>query len=188
MPGDAKVTAGQLYDPLREKSAILSLLVLAEDEQPFLYADLDLDNTITENERFPLEPEDYGNPYILQTTIQLPFKNSLLKTYPIVVQYFKDVGWDELKEGENLILQSKAAYARGFVDFDGKKTLVQYTFNPQSKKISINKGWLGVDSDGDKYIDLDHFSPRPPKLATRQWSVVLALDLFRLRKWIWRRI
>ena len=159
LPSDAKVTAGRLYDPLRDKSAILALLVLAKDEQPFLYADLDLDNNLTESERFPLEPEDYGNPYILQSIIQLPFKNSLFKTFPIVVQYFKDVTWDELKEGENLILQSKAAYARGFVDIAGQKTLVQYTFNPQSKKISVNNGWLGVDGDGDKYIDLDHFSP-----------------------------
>lgn len=37
---------------------MLTLLVLAPDEQPFLYADLDLDNTITENEKFPMEPEE----------------------------------------------------------------------------------------------------------------------------------
>ena len=159
LPKDAAITAGRLYDPLRDKSAILTLLVLAEDEQPFLYADLDLDNTLTESERFPMEPEDFGNPYILQTTIQLPFKNSLFKSYPVVVQYFKDVAWDELKEGENLLLQSKDAYAKGWVDFDGTKTLVQYGFNPQSKKVSTNNGWIGVDGDGDKYIDLDHFSP-----------------------------
>src|SRR5437867_10189322 len=33
LPKDASVTAGRLYDPLRDKSAILALLVLAEDEQ-----------------------------------------------------------------------------------------------------------------------------------------------------------
>ena len=159
IPKDSKVTAGRLYDPLRDKSAILTLLVLSEDEQPFVYVDLDLDNTLTEQEKFPMEPEEYGNPYILQTIIQLPFKNPLFKSFPIVIQYFKDVAWDELKEGENLLLQSKEAYVRGFVDFDGKKTLVQYAFNPQSKKVSVNNGWLGVDGDGDKYIDLDHFSP-----------------------------
>ncbi len=159
LPNDASVTAARLYDPLRDKSAILAVLVLAEDEQPILYADLDLDNAFNESERFPMEPEVDGNPYILQTTIQLPFKNALFKSYPIVVQYFKDVQWDEMKEGENLLLQSKEAYARGLVEIEGKKTLVQYGFNPQSKKISLSDGWLGVDGDGDQYIDLDHFSP-----------------------------
>jgi thiol-disulfide isomerase/thioredoxin len=91
--------------------------------------------------------------------VQLPFKNALFKSYPVVVQYYKNVTWDELKEGENLLLQSKAAFAQGSVEVEGKKTLVEYGFNPQSKKISVNNGWLGVDGDGDNYIDLDRFSP-----------------------------
>ena len=155
----ANITAGRLYDPLRDKSAILTLLVLAEDEQPFLYADVDLDNTISDNERFPMEPEVAGNPYILQTTINLPLKNALFQNFPITIQYFKNVQWDELKEGETLLMQSKEAFALGKVDIGGKKTLVEYGFNPSSKKISVNNGWLGVDGDGDGIIDLDRFSP-----------------------------
>jgi thiol-disulfide isomerase/thioredoxin len=158
-PTDASITAGRLYDPLRDKSAILALLVLEEGEQPFLYADLDLDNVISDAERFPMKSQEFGSPYILQTTVQLPFKNALFKSYPVVVQYYKNVTWDELKEGENLLLQSKAAFAQGSVEVEGKKTLVEYGFNPQSKKISVNNGWLGVDGDGDNYIDLDRFSP-----------------------------
>ncbi|MGH9874124.1 MAG: TlpA family protein disulfide reductase, partial [Pyrinomonadaceae bacterium] len=67
--------------------------------------------------------------------------------------------WDELKEGETLLLQSKGAFAKGTVDIKGKPTLVEYGFNAQSKKITVSNGWLGVDSDGDGKIDLDHFSP-----------------------------
>src|SRR5262245_20443063 len=74
------ITAGRLYDPLRDKSAILTLLVEAEDEQPYIYVDLDLDNLMADAERFPLEREENGNPYILQTTVQLPFKNALFKS------------------------------------------------------------------------------------------------------------
>jgi len=158
-PKDASITAGRLYDPLRDKSAILALLVLEEGEQPYLYADLDNDNVIADAERFPMKPEEFGNPYILQIIVKLPFKNALFKSYPIVVQYYKNVTWDELKEGENLLLQSKAAFAQGSVEVEGKKTLVEYGFNPQSKKITVNNGWLGVDGDGDNYIDLDRFSP-----------------------------
>jgi hypothetical protein len=90
-PTDASITAGRLYDPLRDKSAILALLVLEEGEQPFLYADLDLDNVISDAERFPMKSQEFGSPYILQTIVQLPFKNALFKSYPIVVQYYKNV-------------------------------------------------------------------------------------------------
>lgn len=153
------VTAGRLYDPLRDKSAILAVLVERDDESPLLYADLDLDGTMAESEKFPLANDEEGSPYIYQVTIELPFKNALFRNYPILVQYFKGVMWDELQEGETLLLQSKEAFARGKVDLKGKPTLVEYGFNAQSKKITVSNGWLGIDSDGDGAIDLDHFSP-----------------------------
>lgn len=155
---DVTLTAGRLYDPLRDKSAILALLVERDGEEPMLYADLNGDNTMSDNEKFALE-KDEERSYIREVTLQLPFKNPLFKTFPIVVQYWKNVQWDELKEGETLLLQSKQAFARGKVDVQGKPMLVEYGFNPQSKKISVNNGWLGVDGDGDGEIDLDHFSP-----------------------------
>jgi thiol-disulfide isomerase/thioredoxin len=157
-PG-ANITAGRLYDPIRDKSAILTLLVEREDEPPVLYADIDLDGMMADSEKFPLEHNEEGNSYVFQATIELPFKNPLFKSYPIVVEYFKGVEWDELKEGETLLLQSKEAFAKGTVDLKGKPTLVEYGFNAQSKKITVNNGWLGIDSDGDGTIDLDHFSP-----------------------------
>jgi thiol-disulfide isomerase/thioredoxin len=64
-----------------------------------------------------------------------------------------------MKEEDRLVLQSKIAFAKGKVDIDGSPTLVEYQLNAQSKKISTNNGWLGVDGDGDGQIDLDHFSP-----------------------------
>ncbi len=163
------ITAGRLYDPLRDKSAILTLLVEPEDEQPYIHADLDLDSTMADNERFPLEPSEASS-YILETTVQLPFKNPLFRSFPIVLQYFKGVQWDELKEGETLVMQTKAALARGRVEIDGKPTLVNYGFNPQSKKITVNNGWLGVDGDGDGEIDLDHFSPEAAE--ARQETII----------------
>jgi thiol-disulfide isomerase/thioredoxin len=157
-PG-ADITAGRLYDPIRDKSAVLALLVEREDELPVLYADIDLDGTMADSEKFPLVRDEEDNPYVYQATIELPFKNALFKSYPIFIQYFKGVEWDELKEGETLLLQSKEAFAKGKVDLKGTPTLVEYGFNAQSKKITVSKGWLGVDSDGDGTIDLDHFSP-----------------------------
>lgn len=155
---EVSITAGRLYDPMRDKSAILALLVEAEDEEPVLYADLDLNNTMSDNEKFGFEREE-GRSYVRQVTLQLPFKNALFKSFPITVQYWKDVQWDELKEGETLLLQSKEAFAKGSVDIQGKPMLVEYGFNAQSKKISVSNGWLGLDGDENGEIDLDHFSP-----------------------------
>jgi len=73
----SNITAGRLYDPIRDKSAILTLLVEPEDEAPVLYADLDLDGTMADNEKFQLVHDEEGNPYIFEATIQLPFKPKL---------------------------------------------------------------------------------------------------------------
>lgn len=153
------VTAGRLYDPLRDKAAVLTLLVEAEGEPPVLYSDLNGDSLFAEDEKFQLKRQVDGNPYIYETILRLPIKNPLFKSYPIFVQYYKGVQWEELQEDERLILQSKAALAKGKVQVDGNSTMVEYEFNAQSKKITPAKGWLGVDSNGDGEIDLDRFSP-----------------------------
>jgi len=155
----AKVTAGRLYHPPSDKSSILSLLIEPEDEKPYLYADLNLDGTLAEDERFELGRGEDDNPYILEAVLKIPFKGSLFSNFPIVVQYFKGVEWEELKDDERLLLQSKEAFARGNVDIAGRKTVVGYAFNAQNKKISVSNGWLGVDGDGDGEIQNDRFSP-----------------------------
>jgi thiol-disulfide isomerase/thioredoxin len=114
---------------------------------------------MADSERFALKREEDDNPYILKATLKLPMKTALFQTYPIVVQYFKNVRWDELAEDERLVLQSKDAFARGQVDIGGRKVLVQYGFDPKSKKISVTNGSFGVDTDGDGQILVDRFSP-----------------------------
>lgn len=154
-----RITAGRLYHPPSDKSSILAVLVEPEDGLPYLYADLNLDSTLGEDERFELKRGEENNPYILEATLRIPLKGPLFQSFPIVVQYFKDIEWDELKEGERLVLQTKEAFARGHVDINGHKTLVGYVFNAQGKKISSTNGWLGVDGDDDGEIDSDRFSP-----------------------------
>ena len=154
-----RITAGRLYHPPSDKSSILAILVEPEDGLPYLYADLNLDSTLGEDERFELKRGEENNPYILEATLRIPLKGPLFQSFPIVVQYFKGIEWDELKEGERLILQTKEAFARGHVDIEGHKTLVGYAFNPKGKKISSTNGWLGVDGDNDGEIDSDRFSP-----------------------------
>ncbi len=156
---DATVTAGRLYHALSDKSAILALLVEPEGEAPYLLADVDMDSAISEKERFPLSREDDDNPYIWQTTIDEPLKEGFFTSFPLFVQYYKKVRMDEMKEGERLVLESQSAFARGMVDIQGKKSLVQYDYSPRSKKINPTNGKLGVDTDGDGEIDTQAISP-----------------------------
>ena len=156
---DATVTAGRLYHALSDKSAILALLVEPKGEDPYLLVDVDMNNELDEKERFPFSREEADNPYIWQTTVNEPLKEGLFKSFPLFVQYLKRVRTEEMKEGERLILESRTAFARGSVEIQGKQTLVQYDYNPRSKKISPTSGKLGVDCDADGEIDMDAFSP-----------------------------
>src|ERR671938_159069 len=97
LPADATVTSARLFHPPQDKSSILALLVEPKDDgEPYLYADLDLDNVMADNERFPLKQGEDDNPYILETTLKIPIKTTLFQSYPVFVQYYKDIRMDEM--------------------------------------------------------------------------------------------
>jgi peroxiredoxin len=156
---DATITAGRLYHPPTDKAAILALLVEPEGEPPQIYADVDLNNAMDANEKFDLSNNESGNPYIWQTTVNVPLKEGFFQSHPVFVQYFKNVEMDEMDKDDRLVLQSSKVFARGYVEIQGKKTLVQYDHNPRNKKINPMNCALGVDGDGDGEIDMDRFSP-----------------------------
>lgn len=153
------VTAARLNHPPTDKSTILAALVESEDALPVFYADLNLDGTLGENEKFELSKGEDDNPYFWEATLNLPTPGQAFTTFPVFVRYLKDVRWDDMQEGERLVQQSKTAYARGSVDIAGKKTLVQYRYDPKAKKISAINGVIGIDCDGDGRIDMSRFSP-----------------------------
>lgn len=155
----ATVTASRLIHPPTEKQAMWGILVEPKDESPYIYVDGNLDGAIAKTERCDLKQGEDDNPYILETTANVELKGSPFTAMPIKLQYFRRVKTDEMQEGERLVLQTTEVFARGFVDIQGKKTLVQYAFNPKSKKLSPTIGKLGVDGNGDGKIDLDRFSP-----------------------------
>ncbi|MBO0861793.1 MAG: TlpA family protein disulfide reductase [Chloracidobacterium sp.] len=156
---DATITAGRLYHPPTDKAAILALLVEPEGEPPYIYADVNLNNVMDTNEKFDLSNAESGNPYIWETTVNVPLKEGFFQSFPVFVQYFKNVEMDEMGKDDRLVLQSSRAFARGYVEIQGKKTLVQYDHKPRNKKINPMNGALGVDTDGDGEIDMDYFSP-----------------------------
>src|SRR5262249_41235743 len=154
---DATITAGRLYHAPTDKAAILTLLVEPEGEPPYIYADVDLNNVMDAKEKFELSNSESGNPYIWQTTVNVPLKERFFKSFPVFGQYCKNVEMEEMGKDDRLILQSTKTFARGYVDIQGKKTLVQYDYSPRNKKINPMNCALGVDGDGDGEIDMDRF-------------------------------
>lgn len=155
----ATVTAARLIHPPTEKQAMWAIMVEPNGASPYIYVDGNLDGAISKDERCELKKEEDGNPYILIGVAKVELKGSSFATMPVQLQYFRRVKTDEMQEGERLVLQTTEVFARGFVDIQGQKTLVQYAFNPKTKKLSPTLGKLGVDGDGDGKIDLDRFSP-----------------------------
>jgi peroxiredoxin len=159
LEGDATTTAGRLYHALSDRSAIQALLVEPQGKDPYLLADIDLNGELDDKESFAFSREEEDNPFIWQATVKQPLKEGIFQTFPLFVRYLKRVRTEEMKEGDRLIIESRSAFARGSVDVQGKKTVVQYDYNPRSRKISPTSGKLGVDCDADGEIDMDAFSP-----------------------------
>jgi len=154
-----KFTAGRLYDPTTDKSSMLLVLVEPDGGLPYLYVDYDMNYEMTDKERIAFaDNEEHDGIY--RARVSLPINgSSFFKNFPVEVQFWKNYTTEEMKEGDRLIEQSTEAFAKGFVDIKGRKTLVQYGFNGKSKKINPTNGWVGVDSDGDGKIDMDPISP-----------------------------
>ena len=156
------ITAGRLYHAPQDKFSILGVLIEVDGESPVIYADLDLNGTLVEAERFEMEREP-GTSNAWRVTLNVPFQGVLYNTFPLYLEYLKNVATEEMTDADRLVMQSTEAYARGKVAVKDKEILVQYAYKPKAKKLSPTTGWLGVDADGDGEIDMDGLSPEAAK-------------------------
>ena len=85
------------------------------------------------NEKFDLSNNESGNPYIWQTTVNVPLKEGFFQSHPVFVQYFKNVEMDEMGKDDRLVLQSSKVSRAATSRF---RALVQYDHNPRNKKIN----------------------------------------------------
>jgi thiol-disulfide isomerase/thioredoxin len=81
------------------------------------------------------------------------------------VQYFKGVAIEKMTDDDRLIVQSTEVLARAAVEVKGKKILAQYAYSFEDKKITPQKGWLGVDGNEDGKIDMNKLSPEAAKAS-----------------------
>ncbi len=154
----AHITSNRLVNPTGQAS-LVAVLVEEEDEKPLLFVDLNADNSFGDDEKFVFKREKSDNPYLMITTIKVPVKNSFFTNCPVFLRLFREYQTDKMTAADRLLQQSTAVLARGAVDVKGKKILVQYAYSFEDKKITPDRGWLGVDADENGEIDMDNLSP-----------------------------
>lgn len=152
------VTFSFLYNPNNEKLDVPALLVEAQSGNPYVWADVNLNKSFEEGEKFTFNRDEENNPYIWSIIVKLPLQKGPFKTFPLFVKFFRGVKWDDMGEDDRLILQSNEVFAKGFVEIQGKKTLVAYSYSPREKRISLSRSKIAIDCNGDGEIDWGRFS------------------------------
>lgn len=153
----AIVSSGKLIDD-RTGNQVEILLVEPQQQMPYLAADLNADGTISSDERFAFKAgKDDGD--VLHSTLFLPIKDPLFRSFPIYVRYFRGFKHPKLVETDRLVSQTVYALAYGDVTINGKSVLFQFPFVPsQQPSISTTEGLFGIDADGDGRIRNEQFS------------------------------
>ncbi len=154
----AHVTTNRFVNPTN-KSSLTAVLVEEVDLHPLLFVDLNADNSFGDDEKFTFRQEAKDNPYLWITTVNVPFKNGFFTSCQMFVRFYKEIQTAKMTDSDRLLEQSTAGLARGTVDVKGKKVLVQYAYDVESKKINPALGWQGVDADENGEIDMDNLSP-----------------------------
>ncbi len=154
----AHMTTNRLLNPTGQAS-LVAILVEEEDEKPLIFVDLNADNSFGDDEKFVFKREKSDNPYLMITTINVPVKNGFFTSCPIFLRLFRQYQTAKMTAADRLLQQSTGVLARGTIDVKGKKVLVQYAYSFEDKKITPEKGWLGIDADENGEIDMDKLSP-----------------------------
>lgn len=174
LPKDAHLALGRLYDPQTGKFSVLALLVedsSAEDDEeeieegksPLIFVDANGDNAFSDDEKLILKQSEKDNPYLWEATANLPIKNSFFTACPLFLQYFKSVRIEKMTSEDRLVTQSTEVLASGTIDVKGKKILAHYAYSFEDKKITPQKGWLGIDGNEDGKVDMNPLSPEAAK-------------------------
>lgn len=160
---DAYASSGRLYDPLTDSMSITAVLVEEKGKNPILFIDLNKDKSLNDDEKFtfPNEPELPG---LFEMTLKIPFNDKTYSSIPFILRYYRGIKTGKMSEGDRLLEQSQAVFARGSVDVKGKKVLVQYDYDLKERSVNSSAGELGIDVNGDGKIDMDSLSTEYAKV------------------------
>ena len=159
-------TYGQLLDPRTCHSTILAVLAESGEKDPVILVDANQDNRIMADERFAMKRGKEDNPFLWYADVVVAVKDSYFTGSRLYVRYFKSIQAEEMGPNDRLVTQSTEAMARGSVDVNGRKVLVQFALPAGEKKVDPQSGWVGMDTDGNGEVDMDNLSPEATKAGS----------------------
>jgi len=154
---------GRLCDPQTGDYTISAVLSEDIDKDPVIIVDANQDRKFSPDERFAMRPVKEGNPYLWHAEITVSVKDSFFTGSKLYIRYFKSITTEKMEPEDRLITQSTEVMARGSVDVNGRRVLVQFAMPAREKKVNPQSGWLGMDIDGNGEIDMDNLSPEAAK-------------------------
>jgi thiol-disulfide isomerase/thioredoxin len=134
-------------------SPIQAVLVEPAAGKPYLYADTNLDGTLSINERYPfsaVKDADLPIEAEREVLLRIRFSNGPYGSYPVLLLRPK-VSWSS--NAQRTLLESNGAVVRGTVIIEKHPTLVGYSYSPRKGSVDLRNGWLGMDCNGNGRID-----------------------------------
>jgi thiol-disulfide isomerase/thioredoxin len=159
----------------KQKNPLNIFVIRSSDEtrSSYLYVDLNQDGKLTADERVNYTQDAATGSTIKQAIVRMPLNGVLFKSYPVRLSIPTAAPGGDGPRGP-FLLKSLYTVARGSVDIDGRKTLVEYSVSPTGE-IDPTTGNVAVDCDGDGKIDRNLFSSLE-SLSARNESIVFRVD------------
>ena len=136
-PGDRIYDATFRLSPKAPKEVRVILVEPARGE-PFLYADADLDGTLSPEERFPLSGD---------VVLKLPPVQPGQPPFPVLLRR-----GGPMSDGAMRLLRSRTAALEGTITIGLMEMLVRYPLDPGTGQVDL-KGKIGMDLDEDGLIE-----------------------------------
>jgi len=138
-----------------EKSLKIALVEPALGD-PYLFADTNLNGAFEAAERFSFAPPKGRTllPYP-EIVLQVQFRTGPYAVYPmrVLLPERRIYTVDRDGKGGRYLLRSGFVFAQGTVEIGGAPVEAIYQYDPNKGAAYADFGWLGMDSNGDGWID-----------------------------------
>ena len=132
-------------------------LALVEPEQgdPYLYADVNLNGLFEPSERFSFTATTSRLlPRYPDVILRVPYTARPYSSYPIRIMLPETRIYKEAaRQGGRMLLRSPFVFVAGTIEIGGVSIAARYQFDVDKGAAYPDFGWLGMDSDGDGWID-----------------------------------
>jgi thiol-disulfide isomerase/thioredoxin len=146
----------------------LPVAFVESHDRGFLFVDANLDGRFTESERLPYEAGSMGSdPREVAIEITMPAPGGA------VLPFRCSLASEQWENETRYVLRFTAAFrVQGYVEIDGRRTLVSLPFDAGRGTVDIRRGKIAIDGDGDGRVDLSGVSG-PEMMFARGERVIL---------------